>query len=121
MDSLKSKGYCNAVNRMKGLDKNHIILAIKWLAKFHALGYAFIDQQESGIKNMTDENDIFFWKWCDTPNDEHVFKKRCEQLYGWNNEKQLKTLKNIDELVLENSLSLDNSEKKLLYFWKKFY
>ena len=42
MENLRTHGFRNAMNRRNGLDVNHAILAMKWLARFHALGLSLI-------------------------------------------------------------------------------
>jgi len=103
MDNLRTHGFRNATNGRTGLDATHVTLAIKWLARFHALGYSVIDQYNGGIEQMqTDNLDIFFWKWSDTPNFVK-FNRQCNEIYGWNNQRQLKTMKEIDKLVGKNT------------------
>ena len=44
----------------------HVEMVLKWLATFHALGYAFVDQYEGGIEKMRRDFDIFFFKFLGT-------------------------------------------------------
>ena len=50
--NLKPIGYRDAINRNTGLDLYHTAMGIRWLASFHALGYAFIDQCQGEIEDM---------------------------------------------------------------------
>lgn len=85
MQNLTKIGYREGVNMLvKGIDVDHTEMAIKWLAKFHALGYAYFQQTfcecrnwrcqgrgtcDCGIKNLKKSDlSIFMMNFCDVPN-----------------------------------------------------
>ena len=65
MDDLKEDGWRDAINKKAGLDIEHTREAIRWLARFHAITYAFLDQYEGGVKQAKQDKPLFFWKYDD--------------------------------------------------------
>ena len=85
MQNLKKNGYKDGLGMIvDGIDLDHTEMAIKWLAKFHALGYAYFQQTfcecrnwrcqgtgvcDCGIKNLKKSDlNIFLMNFCDIPN-----------------------------------------------------
>jgi len=63
MQNLKKVGWKDAVNKKKGLDIDHVRLAFNWLATFHAIMYAFMDQYSGGRQRSKKDLDIFSLKF----------------------------------------------------------
>jgi len=63
MQNLKEEGWRDAINKKAGLDIEHVRAAIKWLATFHAITYAFLDGYEGGLDKAEKDLQIFFWKF----------------------------------------------------------
>merc|ERR1712013_190706 len=63
MQNLKDEGWRDAVNKKAGLDIEHVRAAIKWLATFHAITYAFLEEYDGGIEQAKQDFDIFFWSF----------------------------------------------------------
>ena len=114
MQNLRTLGYRDPIDKKAGLDMDHVILAIKWLASFHALGYAFIDQYKGGIEQMqVDDLRIFFWKFSDTPNMD-INLKEMKEFFGFNNENQLILMKEVDALSGNNTSYYVDVHRKML-------
>ena len=111
MQNLRPLGYRDAVNKKAGLNIDHVTLVIKWLAAFHALGYAYVDQYIGGIEKMqTEELEINFWKFWDIPN----FEKLMAQFKDLNIQTQLGLMKQIDEMVGNNDTYYVGTYQKFL-------
>ena len=89
MQNLTSLGYKDGVKMLiDGIDLDHTELAMKWLAKFHALGYAFFQETFSncrnwrcqsrgscdcGVRNLKKSDlNIFLMNFCDIPNFDEI-------------------------------------------------
>ena len=85
MENLKLKGYKDGINLLvDGIDEDHTEMGVKWLAKFHALGYAYFQNTfcecrnwrcqsrgtcDCGIKNLEKSDlNIFLMNFSDIPN-----------------------------------------------------
>lgn len=60
MEHLGHSEYAYAINKKAGLDFNHAQLVMKWLARFHALSHAYIDQYEGGLHQFKQDMPLFF-------------------------------------------------------------
>ena len=111
MQNLNTVGYRDAINKKDGLDFNHCKLAIRWLASFHALTYAYIDQYDGGLDGLkqNDALEIFFWKWNDIPNFENIMEQ-FKKFGGWTDEDLMNRMKQID--------CLDGDDSKTYYATK---
>eukprot|EP00092_Neocalanus_flemingeri_P008482 GFUD01009139.1.p1 GENE.GFUD01009139.1~~GFUD01009139.1.p1 ORF type:complete len:452 (-),score=161.32 GFUD01009139.1:183-1538(-) len=65
MQNLKEEGWRDAINKKAGLDIEHVRAAIKWMATFHAITFAFLDGYEGGLDQAEKDLQIFFWKFGD--------------------------------------------------------
>ncbi len=59
MQNLRHCGYTDAPNKKKGLTLAHAKVALEEIARFHALGYAYIKSYPEGIEAGKAANDIF--------------------------------------------------------------
>jgi Ecdysteroid kinase-like family len=58
LENLKAKGY-DMNDRFKDLTREHVLLIMKALGKFHATGFAIKDQNPKLIENWFDLKDVF--------------------------------------------------------------
>ena len=58
LQDLRAHGFRNAVDRKWGLNLHHAELALEELAKFHALGYAYLKSYPGGVRQGVDENTL---------------------------------------------------------------
>jgi len=65
MEDLKVDGWRDAINKKAGLDIEHTRVAIRWLARFHAITYAFLEQYKGGVEQAKKDMPLFFWKYDD--------------------------------------------------------
>ena len=85
MNNLKKIGYRDGVEMLvNGTDVDQTEMAVRWLAKFHALGYSYFQQTfcecrnwrcesrgncDCGVKNLKKSDlNIFLMNFCDIPN-----------------------------------------------------
>ena len=65
MQNLKDEGWRDAINKKEGLDIEHVRAAIKWMATYHAITYAFLEEYEGGLEKAEKDFQIFFYKFND--------------------------------------------------------
>jgi len=65
MQNLKEEGWRDALNKKAGLDIEHVRSAMKWLANYHAVTYAFLSQYEGGLEQAKKDFSMFFWTFND--------------------------------------------------------
>lgn len=58
MENMKFMNYRDAIDKRKGLSIHYVKLALTELAKFHALGYAYIKSYPGGIQEGLAKNDV---------------------------------------------------------------
>lgn len=58
MKNLKTLGFRDAIDIKRGLDIYHAKLALEELAKFHALGHAYLNNYPGGVKEGLKKNEI---------------------------------------------------------------
>lgn len=93
MQNLKTLGYRDAVNKKAGLDIEHVRAAMKWMATFHAITYAFVDKYEGGVDKVMKDFDLFFWKFEDMID----WEKEVAPFRDVGNDQQRSMFKGIDE------------------------
>ena len=57
MENMNKLGFKDAIDKKWGLDIHHAMLAMKELAKFHALGYAYLKSYPGGTDEGFEKND----------------------------------------------------------------
>ena len=63
MENLTGSGWRDAIDKKKVLNIEHVRAAMKWLATFHAITFAFLDQYEGGLEQARKDLDIFWFKY----------------------------------------------------------
>jgi hypothetical protein len=58
MQNATTFGYRDAINKKKGLNPEHVGMALSELAKYHACGYAFMKSYPGGIKQGLKEHKV---------------------------------------------------------------
>lgn len=69
MQNLQSVGFRDAINKKAGLNLEHTEMGLKWLAEFHALTYAYLDQCVGDLEALRRSDlSVFEIKFFDIPN-----------------------------------------------------
>jgi len=93
MENLKEEGWRDAINKKAGLDIEHVRAAIKWMASFHAITYAYLDDYEGGIDQAKTDLKFFFWKY----DDYFDWEKETEPFRALTNDNQRAMFKGLEE------------------------
>jgi len=106
MENLKDLGWRDALNKKNGLDIDHIRAAVKWMANFHAVGYAFLDGYSGGLDQASADMPIFFFAYKD--------------LFDWDKEVlQFQDVGNNQQKSLFQGLEDKYPGKDFLQHWEK--
>ena len=65
MHNLEDECWRDAIKKNEGLDIEHVRAAIKWMATYHAITYAFLEEYEGGLEKAEKDFQIFFYKFND--------------------------------------------------------
>jgi len=126
MQNLKEEGFRDAINKKAGLDIVHVRAAIKWLATFHAITYAFLEDYEGGLEKAEQDLKIFFFKFNDLVDwekeigqfREHGNAAQREMFKGFEDKKSGKQyVKYLDDLISRH-LDMGTADMKVRDYQK---
>ena len=58
MQNLNTLGYRDAINKKRGLSPKHVRLALDEMAKYHALGYAWMRNYPGGVEQALKDEEV---------------------------------------------------------------
>jgi hypothetical protein len=76
---MKYLGWGDALNKKSGLTLPYVRLAIKWLAKFHALSYVLIRTGVSGVEEWQEKHT---WSYTLTQKQPEEFAQFHDNMIG---------------------------------------